>query len=69
MTPETQARIFEPLFSTKPEGVGLGLPLARMLLEAHGGTIDVVSEPGKGSTFTVRLPVPKESGGDEVHGS
>jgi len=69
MTPETQARIFEPLFSTKPEGVGLGLPLARMLLEAHGGTIDVVSEPGKGSTFTVRLPVPKESGGDEVQGS
>ncbi len=53
-------RIFEPLFSTKAEGVGLGLALARMLVEAHGGTIEVESEVGEGSTFTVRLPVRRE---------
>ncbi len=53
---ERRERLFEPLFSTKAEGVGLGLALARMLVEAHGGVIEVESEVGRGSTFTVRLP-------------
>ena len=54
---ELRDRIFEPLVSTRAEGVGLGLALARMLVDSHGGRIDVESAPGKGSTFMVRLPV------------
>jgi len=49
-------KIFEPLFTTKVKGVGLGLPTVRKLVEQHGGTIDVESKPGEGATFTVWLP-------------
>jgi signal transduction histidine kinase len=50
--------LFEPFFTTKPasEGTGLGLALARKIVLAHGGSLDVASEVGRGSTFTVRLP-------------
>ena len=54
--PEIIGKIFEPLFTTKGQGTGLGLPLAKTLVEMHGGRIDIVSEPGKGSTFTVTIP-------------
>jgi signal transduction histidine kinase len=49
-------RIFEPLFTTKVKGVGLGLPTVRKLVEQHGGTIGVESTVGEGTTFTVWLP-------------
>jgi signal transduction histidine kinase len=49
-------KIFEPLFTTKSFGVGLGLPTVRQLVEKHGGTIDVASEMDVGTTFTVWLP-------------
>ncbi len=51
-------RLFEPFFTTKApsEGTGLGLSLARKIVLAHGGSIDVASEIGVGSTFTIRLP-------------
>jgi signal transduction histidine kinase len=49
-------KIFEPLFTTKSFGVGLGLPTVKQLVEQHGGTIAVQSSPGQGATFTVRLP-------------
>ena len=54
---EVRHRIFEPFFSTKKEkGTGLGLSISYRIIQAHGGRIDVESEPYKGTTFTVRLP-------------
>lgn len=58
------SRIFDPFFSTKPtgEGTGLGLSVSYGIIKNHGGRIDVTSEPGKGSTFTLKLPMPEEQG-------
>ncbi len=53
---ESLGRMFEPLFTTKAKGMGMGLAITRMIVEKQGGTIAVHSEPGKGATFTVRLP-------------
>jgi two-component system, NtrC family, sensor kinase len=55
--PENLPNIFRPFFTTKGHGTGLGLSLARRIMEAHGGQIDVTSEVGKGSRFAIRLPV------------
>src|SRR5437867_606689 len=57
--PEVQARIFEPFFTTQPEGegTGLGLALARGIVEGHGGAIRVESRPGEGARFLIELPV------------
>ncbi len=52
---ENVGKIFEPLFTTKAKGIGLGLPISKNLVEANGGSIEVESEEGKGSAFTVRL--------------
>jgi signal transduction histidine kinase len=56
MTPETKARIFEPLFTTKKQGTGLGLAIVESLVRQHGGQLTLDSAPGRGTTFTVRLP-------------
>ncbi|MEW5739806.1 MAG: hybrid sensor histidine kinase/response regulator [Myxococcota bacterium] len=56
--PEVQARLFEPFFTTKPPGLGtgLGLPVVKQLVEGWGGSIDVDSTPGRGTTVRIRVP-------------
>lgn len=57
IAPDVLARIFEPYFTTKAGGSGLGLPTARRIIEEHGGRLDVHSEPGRGTDFCMVLPV------------
>ena len=54
---ELRARIFEPFFTTRARGTGLGLAVARQIVEAHGGCIDVGERAGGGARFVVRLPI------------
>jgi signal transduction histidine kinase len=59
MTPEEAAHVFEPFYRApgRPEaGFGLGLATVKRIVDAHGGTVGVISTPGLGTTFTVRLP-------------
>jgi len=62
--PDVRARLFEPFFTTKPvgQGTGLGLYVSYEIVRAHGGEIRVDSEPGRGTRFEVRLPLPAEVG-------
>ena len=61
---EHLGKIFDPFFTTKPagEGTGLGLSVSYGIIQAHGGTIEVESEVGRGTTFTIRLPVVRDRG-------
>ena len=62
--PELMTRIFDPFFTTKPvgKGTGLGLSVSYGIVDKHGGHIDVQSQPGQGSTFTIWLPVRRQEG-------
>jgi len=57
ITAEGMARLFQPFFTTKDKGIGLGLSVTQSLVQGHRGTIHVESRVGAGTTFTVRLPV------------
>ena len=57
IAPDTLQKILTPYFSTKKRGTGLGLPTAKRIVEEHGGTLTVHSEPGRGSDFVISLPV------------
>jgi two-component system sensor histidine kinase HydH len=57
MSEDTLRKLWTPLFTTKPGGMGLGLPICKRFVEAHGGTMAVRSTPAKGTTFTVNLPI------------
>jgi len=61
--PAAQVRAFEPFFTTKPEGTGLGLTVARRIVDAHGGTITIESEPGAGSNVQVVLRLARDASG------
>jgi signal transduction histidine kinase len=61
--------IFEPLFTTKNFGVGVGLPTVRQIVELHGGTIDVESAVGQGTTVTIFLPRLADAAPAHTHAS
>jgi signal transduction histidine kinase len=60
--PALQERMFSPFYTSKPGGTGLGLPICKKLVEAHGGSIEVRSEPGDGAEFLLRFPKRSDAG-------
>ncbi len=70
MTKEQMDKIFIPFYTTKGihEGTGLGLPVVLGIVQSHGGTVSVESEPGKGTVFTVKFPVTNGNPGGKGHG-
>lgn len=61
LRPGTEDLVFEPFFTTKPAGMGMGLAIARSIIEAHGGLIWVTNNPVRGATFQFTLPLAHES--------
>ena len=59
--PENMSKIFEPFFSTKPKGTGLGLAVSYGIVQKHGGRIYAFSEPNQGSCFVLEFPIPQET--------
>lgn len=57
ISPDRLGHIFEAYYSSGPKGSGLGLPTAKKIINAHNGSIDVTSQPGKGTLFTIKLPI------------
>jgi two-component system sensor histidine kinase HydH len=57
ISPDKLQHIFEAYYTSRPQGSGLGLPTAKKIIEAHKGSISVNSEPGKGTSFEIKLPL------------
>jgi len=66
IAPENLSRLFDPYFTTKVRGFGLGLTVVERIVQEHGGTIEVASEQGKGTAFTIRLPAYRMEGSVEL---
>jgi two-component system NtrC family sensor kinase len=64
MPPEVQKRLFDPFFTTKEKGTGLGLPISARIVEKHGGVIEYETEPGRGTTFSIVLPLAQSHEGE-----
>ncbi len=60
ISPEVQNHVFDPFFTTKSAGTGLGLAVAHQILEEHHALVKIESDPGEGTTFIIRLPVPSD---------
>jgi signal transduction histidine kinase len=56
------AKLFDPFFSTKPQGTGLGLSISQTIMHEHGGSIEVASREGRGTTVLLNFPVEKRNG-------
>lgn len=65
LDPDVRERVFEPFITTKPQGMGLGLSISAGIIEAHGGELTVVSEPGAGASFQFTLPVTQPDDQDD----
>lgn len=61
---EEAKKIFEPFYTTKEQGLGLGMPYAKKIIDQHGGTISLRSQPGEGTTISIALPAGKKEGDD-----
>jgi len=61
MTEDQLNQVFAPFFTTKPQGTGLGLPLAEQILNEHGARIECASTLGKGTTFTICFPLERNT--------
>ena len=57
IAPENLEKIFVPFFTTRAKGTGLGLPVSKKIVEMHGGTLEVESQVGKGTTFAIHIPI------------
>jgi signal transduction histidine kinase len=66
ISPENLERVADPFFSTKSDGTGLGLPIARQIATAHGGSLRIASTPGAGTRVEVRLPAAPAAPGHRV---
>ncbi len=61
LSPDEAAKIFEPFYTTKADGTGLGLAVSYGIIQRHGGQISVVGQPGQGTTFTITLPLDRQT--------
>ncbi|MEX0702980.1 MAG: ATP-binding protein [Planctomycetales bacterium] len=68
LAPDEQARIFEPLYTKKAKGIGLGLPVSKRYAERNGGKLEVESVPGQGATFRLTLPLAEDRAEQETQG-
>ncbi|MDA1128418.1 MAG: ATP-binding protein [Chloroflexi bacterium] len=61
IAPSELTKVFDPMFSTRNRGVGLGLPIAHQVMRWHGGSLEIVSAPGSGTTVTITLPLSEQT--------